>query len=60
MEDKEITNIKLKQATKMALADLKIHPRQSYDEIIKQILDKIEGENTQDESPADSSKEETQ
>ena len=48
------TTIKLSKATADELARLKIHPRQSYEEIIKQILSKTKVElNEGTDKPSD-------
>lgn len=41
--DNEITTMSVRQLTKERLDKLKIHPNQSYDEIINEIIDKMKG-----------------
>ena len=36
----EITTMSVKQSTKERLEKLKVHPNQSYDEIINEVIDK--------------------
>ena len=45
MANKEITTIKISKDTVNALNQLKIHPRQSYEEVILELLKKKKGEN---------------
>ncbi|MBR9691280.1 hypothetical protein GOV06_00680 [Candidatus Woesearchaeota archaeon] len=44
MARKEITTIKISKDTVKALNLLKIHPRQSYEEVILELLKKKKGE----------------
>ena len=43
---KEITTIKISKDTVKALNELKIHPRQSYEEVILDLLNKKKGDKT--------------
>ena len=43
MKKKEITTIKLSKDTAKSLNELKIHPRQSYEEVILELLKKRGG-----------------
>ncbi len=42
--DEELTTISLKPSTKELLDKLKVHPNQSYDEIIRDIIKRIKVE----------------
>lgn len=39
--DDDITTMSVKQSTKERLEKLKIHPNQSFDEILNNMLDKV-------------------
>ena len=51
MKVTEMKSLKITDATKKALDKLKIHPRQSYDEVIKQIIEKTKRELNGEKSP---------
>jgi len=44
MKDDETTTIAVLQSTKEALEKLKVHPNQSYDEVLREILKKLKEE----------------
>ena len=44
MAKKEVTTIKISKATVNALNQLKIHPRQSYEEVILELLKQKKGD----------------
>lgn len=44
MADNKTTTLTLTAGTKKDLDDLKIHPRQSYEEVIKTIIKKVKGD----------------
>ena len=44
MKGNETTTIAILQSTKEALEKLKIHPNQSYDELLREILKKLKKE----------------
>ena len=45
MDKKDITTIKISKDTAKILNELKIHPRQSYEEVILQLLKKKKEDN---------------
>jgi len=45
MTRKEVTTIKISKDTVKSLNQLKIHPRQSYEEVILELLKKKKGDN---------------
>ena len=47
--DKDLTSIPLKRETQRMLKNRKVHPNQSYDEVIVEIMEKVDGLENEEE-----------